>query len=246
MSTYPYLWDKHLADILVRAGFTGDGYLRAFGTIQGESAGDPYCTNPNSDSSDKPAQRWWEGGKPWDAGLCQWNVYWQLSDPDNKLFASPSSPFFLADRETAIRKAYDPIWSAEALFAYTEGGVKNWNTWLAYRDGYWDDAEFMERAAAALEKVVAGIPTYKVHTVGGHSAIRAGSIPARCNPVMSWSRFFRLNPVVMMRDASGKKVRTEVTQDLMVLPGTDVRVGYTTTRLAAGPTVTAGGGAVVR
>lgn len=247
MSTYAYLWDSHLADILVKAGFKDEAYFRAFGTIQGESAGDPYCTNRNLSGTDKPAQGWFEGGKPWDAGLCQWNAYWQLSDPDNKLFTSPTSPFYLPDRKTALKNAYNPIWSVEALYAYTEGGTKNWSTWLAYRDGFWDSPEFRARAQTALEKVQAGsVLTYKPITVGGGRAISAASVPSRCNPVMSSSRFYRLNGYVLIRNPlTGKRVRTKVTPELMLPPGTDVRVNYTTTRIAAGPIVAADGALII-
>ena len=95
----------------------------------------------------------------------------------------------------------------------------------------------MERAAAALEKVVAGkVSTIKTQTVGGKRALLASSIPARCNPGMSTRRFFERNPYVNLWVPEKKAfVRTPLAPDTMVTPKTDLKVNYTTTRLAAGP-----------
>lgn len=247
MSTYKYLWDSVLADILTKAGpdgkpgsgFTGKAFTTAFGVIQGESAGDPYEYNPNSDSTPKRPIGWWEGGLAWDLGLCQWNVYYHLADPTHRLFGNPESEFYLPDKATAIKKAYNPIWSVRALYAFTEGGSKNWSTWNAYTDGGYALPEFAERAERALEKVVAGqVSTAHTHTIGGSTPLRAASIPARCNPPISWGRFARLNPTVKVRRKVAGKVIVEtlpLTPDLMLPPGTDLGVNYTTTRLAAGP-----------
>lgn len=188
----------------------------------------------------RPAVGWFPGGESHDIGLCQWSDYWHLADPDSKLFGDPASPYYCPTREVALKNAYNPIWSVGALFAHTEGGTKNWNTWNAYGDGNAADPEFIERAEVALAKVQAGqVPTMHGHLVGGGRAIFARSIPARCNPQISWDRWIRHNGELSLRrrDANGKVVfvNTKITPDTLIPPGTRIRVNYTTTRVAAGP-----------
>ena len=255
MSTYKYLWDSVLADILYRAGFRGDGLIAAFGVVQGESAGDPYCTNYNGEGVPQPvedadgdpvldpdgdpamvveipahpAKGWFPGGESHDIGLCQISDYWHLADP--------SSVFYCKTRAEALRNAYNPLWSVERLFVHTEGGTKNWSTWIAYRNGDYADPEFIERATEAEAKTPLA-QTYHDHTVGGATALVSSSIPGRCNPPMSWDRYYHLNrtikePVVKPDGTLTYRVVPN-TPSYQVKPRTDLRVGYTTTRLAAG------------
>jgi hypothetical protein len=297
---YTYLWDSVLADLLVKAGFTDEGYFTAFRVIQGESAGDPYSTLWNKEGKPeeydageplpdravpvvdtlvgitggqvvvkagqtvpvdaftlapgvfisrpaRPAQGWFPGGESHDIGLCQWNDYWLLSSPDS-IFGDPTSEFYCPDAATALKNAYNPVWSARAMYAFTDGGVRNWNTWNAYSDGNASDPEFIVRAQRALDKVIAGtVQTMHTHMVGGARPIYASSIPARCNPPISWERWIRHNGVltVKKRDAAGKivtdangnavMVKVNVTPNTLIYPTTVIRVNYTTTRIAAGP-----------
>lgn len=224
MAFRKYLRDSVIVDLLRRAGFSDTRLVKidpnmpaipstalGFALIQGESAGDPLSFNKNA--SVKPARTWFPEGPSRDYGLVQWNDYYWLSDPDSFMWKGRSFP----TREEAVKLAYNPVWSTQMLAKYTENGVKNWSTWNAFtNDSY---KEFLPRAMKALA-LPAPDPFWQV-TVGGRTPISARSVPGRCNPAISWSRWNNVN--------------TKYTPDDVIKPGTEVRVPNTTTKIQAGP-----------
>lgn len=223
MTFRKYLRDSVIVDLLRSAGFSDSRMVKlgdnpavpatalGFALIQGESAGDPLSLNVNQ--SPKPAQGWFPAGPSTDVGIVQWNDYYWLSDPESFMWEGREYP----TRDEAMRLALNPVWSIEQLAKYTENGVKNWSTWNAFTNGSYLDHMPRALRALALPKPA---PFWQV-TVGGRTSISARSVPARCNPAISWSRWNRFN--------------TQFQPDDVIKPGTEVRVTNTTTKIQAGP-----------
>ncbi len=190
----------------------------AFCVIQGESAGDPWSTNYNGD--DKPAKGWFPGGESHDCGLVQWNDYWWGADADSPI----GHP-----RDEWYAHVYNPRTAARYLYDFTDGGVRNWSTWLAFNNG-----SFLDHLNNARTAIAAGPPApFRPLIIGGRTWLRASSIAARCNPGISVDRWFRFNAVVI--GPKGELIDLSTNRDRLLQPGTRIRVPFWTTRIQAGP-----------
>jgi hypothetical protein len=225
-----YIGHRGVIQILREAGFDDSRYVTldpvgristlelAYCVVAGESDGDPWSTNFNGD--DHPVKTWFPGGESHDCGLVQWNDYWWGADPTSELHRP--------DKATWYRLAYDPKMAARWLYAKTDGGTRNWSTWLAF-----NNESFLNHRANARAAIAAGPPLpFRKLVIGGRTSIRASSVASRCNPGVSVARWFRFNPTVLGPD--GKLVYLTGDPAQMLRPGTTIKVPYWTTRIQAG------------
>lgn len=226
-----YIGWRGIMQILRDAGFTEDRTITlnngvsatplelAFCIVQGESGGDPWSSNTNTDSI-KPAKDWFPGGFTHDCGLIQWNDYWWGADKSTVLYEPDAQQWY--------RDAFNPRVSAKWMYDHTQGGVRNWSTWLAF-----DNSSYLTHLTNARSAARMGAPDpWRPLVVGGKTPITAGSIAGRCNPGTRVSRWMGANKVVI--NHKGERIPVTSTSQL-IYPGTTIRVPYWTTRIQAGP-----------
>ena len=176
-------------------------------------------------SPPKPALTWFPGGETHDCGIVQWNDYYWGADPD--------SPFHNPDRVKWYQDAYNPKVALSWMWEHTEGGVRNWSTWLAFTNESF--AGFLDQAKRAI--ALPPVLPFRPLTIGGKSWVRASSIPARCNPGTGTARWFTFNKTVIGPPPRNEVISLEDDRSRLLQPGTTIRVPYWTTKIQAGPTL---------
>lgn len=171
----------------------------------------------------KSARGWFPGGESHDCGIVQWNdFYWG---------ADPKSPFYNEDRVKWYEDAYNPKTGIRWMWEHTEGGVRNWSTWLAF-----DNESFREHLAIA-DKAIALDPPAPMRplVIGGKTWLRASTIPGRCNPGTGTTRWFTFNQTVVGPAPKNEVISLKDDRNRLLQPGTTIRVPYWTTRIQGGP-----------